>query len=80
VTGGPVGRALWRRPRAENGALGGGIAEESAAAFCDGFRRALLNRRANEELLETFPVDSCPRPAPSPIPIPAGTTAVGPRP
>jgi hypothetical protein len=76
VTGGPVGRALCRRPRAENGALGGGIAEESAAADCVGFRRALLNRRAREELLETFPTESCPRP----IPIPRSTTAVGPRP
>lgn len=80
MTGGPVGRALCRRPRIASGALGGGIAVESATAFCAGFRRALLKRRAKDELLVTFPVGSCPRPTSSPIPDPAGTTAVGPLP
>lgn len=75
-----MGRALCLRPRAEYGALGGGIAEVSTAAFCAGFWRALLKRRAKEELLDTFPVGSCPRPAPRLIPDPAATTAVGPLP
>jgi hypothetical protein len=52
------------------------MADASAAADCAGFRRALLKRRAKEELLETFPAGSCPRPAPIPKPIPGATTVV----
>ena len=75
----PDGRALCLRARAERGALGGGMAVESAVG-CPGGRRALLNRRAREELRETFPGSLCPRPTPTLPLTPRSAAMAVPRP
>ena len=73
---GADGAVLCRRPRAERGAAGGGMAVESVAVWFV-VRRALLNRRAREVLRATLDGSSRPRPIPRSMTFPSVTLLLG---